>query len=167
MFSKGGIKPGEYVFVVQKDGNFNRIIIGRIQSMSGSKLHVVGTFIKPQGLIERIQAGRASGRPVEALNNPDPNNCIFLLIDRIETGRFNEEVDQAALRVIWINENRYLVLDGWIKENFPDIFAAALAAESPDARAQARQTLIEKMNSLYERDLKDHVYAVARSTKIL
>ena len=167
MFKRGGIKPGEYVFVVQKDGSFNRIIIGRIQSITGSKVHVVGTFIKPQGLIERIQAGRASGRPVEAINNPDPNNCIFLLIDRIETGRFNEEVDQAALRVIWINENRYLVLDGWIKENFPDIFAAALAAESPDARAQTRQMLIEKMNSLYERELKDHVYAVARSTKIL
>ena len=59
------------------------------------------------------------------------------------------------------------MLDGWIKENFPDIFAAALSAEDPDSRAQARQTLIEKMNSLYERDLKDHVYAVARSAKIL
>ena len=167
MFSRGGIKPGEYVFVAQKDGNYNRIIIGRIQSMSGSKIHVVGTYVKPQGLIDRTQAGRASGRPVEALNNPDPNNCIFMLIDRIEAGRFNEEVDQATSRVIWINASRYLVLDGWIKENFPDIFAAALAAETPDARAQARQTLIEKMNSLYERDLKDHVYAVARSAKIL
>jgi hypothetical protein len=167
MFSRGGIKPGEYVFVAQKDGNFNRIIIGRIQSISGSKIRVVGTYVRPQGLIDRIQAGRASGRPVEALSNPDPNNCIFMLIDRVEAGRFNEEVDQAASRVMWINENRYLVLDGWIKENFPDIFAAALSAETAETRAQARQTLIEKMNSLYERDLKDHVYAVARSTKIL
>lgn len=167
MFSRGGIKPGEYVFVAQKEGNFNSFIIGRIQSVNGSKVHVVGTHVKPQGLIDRIQAGRAGGRPVEALSNPDPNNCIFMLIDRIETDRFSGEVDQATSRVIWINENRYLVLDGWIKENFPDIFAAALSAESPDARAQARQTLIEKMNSLYERDLKDHVYAVARSAKIL
>jgi len=167
MFSRGRIKPGEYVFVVQRDGNFSKIIIGRIQSLSGGRIHVVGTYIRPQGLIERIQAGRASGRPVEALSNPDPNNCIFMLIDRVEAGRFNEEVDQATSRVIWINENRYLVLDGWLKENFPDIFAAALSAETEEARAQARQTLIEKMNSLYERDLKDHVYAVARSAKIL
>ena len=167
MFSRGGIKPGEYVFVVQKEGNFSRIIIGRIQSMNGSRLHVVGTYVRPQGLIERVQAGRASGRPVEALSNPDPNNCIFMLIDRIESGRFNEEVDQSTSRAIWINENRYLVLDGWIKENFPDIFAAALSAETAEARVQARQTLIEKMNSLYERELKDHVYAVARGTKIL
>jgi hypothetical protein len=167
MFSRGRIKPGEYVFVVQKDGSFSRIIIGRIQSLSGSRIHVVGTYVRPQGLIERIQAGRASGRPMEALSNPDPNNCIFMLIDRVEAGRFNEEVDQATSRVIWINENRYLVLDGWLKENFPDIFAAALSAETEEARAQARLTLIEKMNSLYERDLKDHVYAVARSAKIL
>jgi len=167
MFSRGRIKPGEYVFVVQRDGNFSKIIIGRIQSLSGGRIHVVGTYIRPQGLIERIQAGRASGRPVEALSNPDPNNCIFMLIDRVEAGRFNEEVDQATSRVIWINESWYLVLDGWLKENFPDIFAAALSAETEEARAQARQTLIEKMNSLYERDLKDHVYAVARSAKIL
>jgi hypothetical protein len=167
MFRRGGIKPGEYVFVAQKEGDFNRIIIGRIQSINGSKVHVVGTYVRPQGLIERIRAGRAAGRPMEAISNPDPNNCIFMLIDRIESGRFNEDVDQATSRVIWINENRYLVLDGWIKENFPDIFAAALSADTAEARAQARQTLIEKMNSLYERDLKDHVYAVARSAKIL
>ena len=167
MFNRGGIKPGEYVFVAQKDGDFNMIIIGRIQSMNGSKIHVVGTQVRPQGLIERVKAGRAGGRPAEALNNPDPNNCIFMLIDRIDAGKFNEEVDQATSRAIWINPSRYLVLDGWIKENFPDIFAAALSAEDPDSRAQARQTLIEKMNSLYERDLKDHVYAVARSAKIL
>jgi hypothetical protein len=167
MFNRGTIKPGEYVFAVQKEGNFSKIMIGRIQSVKGSKIHIVGTYIRPQGLIDRIQAGRASGRPAEAISNPDPNNCIFMLIDRVETGRFNEEVDQATSRVIWINENRYLVLDGWIKENFPEIFAAALAAETAESKTQARQTLIEKMNSLYERDLKDHVYAVARSTKIL
>ena len=93
MFNRGGIKPGEYVFVAQKDGDFNMIIIGRIQSMNGSKIHVVGTQVRPQGLIERVKAGRAGGRPAEALNNPDPNNCIFMLIDRIDAGKFNEEVD--------------------------------------------------------------------------
>jgi hypothetical protein len=32
---------------------------------------------------------------------------------------------------------------------------------------QARAILLEKMNSLYERDLREHMYAVARSTRIL
>ena len=151
----GGIKPGSYVFVAQKEGGYSKIIIGRVQSSNGNKVHVVGTYVRPQGLIERIQAGRAGGRPIEALSNPDPNNCIFMLIDRVETGRFNEEVDQSSAKVIWI------------KENFPDIFAAALSARTEEERNQARSLLLEKMNSLYERDLKEHVYAVARSAKIL
>lgn len=170
MFGKaagGSIKPGEYIFVAQKDVEYNRIIIGRIQSVSGSKIQVVGTYIRPQGLIERVKAGRAGERSAQVLSNPDPNNCIFMLIDRIETGRFSEEVDQSASRAIWINQSRYLVLDGWIKENFPDIFANALAAKTEEERNQARQLLREKMNSLYERDLKDHVYAVARGAKLL
>jgi len=165
--SRGGIKPGQYAFVVQKEGKYNKVIIGRIRSVNGSRVHISGTYVLPLGLIERIETGRASGRPIEVLNNPDPNNCIFMLIDRVEAGRFDEEVDQSISRVVWINESRYLVLDGWIKENLPDIFAAALSASTEESRAQARQTLIEKMDSLYERELKDHVYAVARSAKIL
>jgi hypothetical protein len=167
MFGRRGIKAGDYVFGVQNEGNFNSIVIGRVQSVSGTKFHIVGTYIRPQGLIERVKAGRAGDRSKEVLNNPDPNNCIFMLIDRVETGRFNDEIDQSTHRVIWINENRYLVLDGWIKDNFPDIFAAVLSAKSDEERAQARALLLEKMNSVYERELKEHVYTVARSAKIL
>ncbi len=163
----GGIRPGQYAFVVQKDGKYNKIVIGRVSSVNGNKIHILGTYLRPRGLIERIESGRAVGRPSEALSNPDPNNCIFMLIYRIETGKFNEEVDQAISRVIWINERRYLVLDGWVKEDLPDIFAAALSASTGESRAQTRRMLIEKMNSLYEQDLKEHVYAVARSAKIL
>ena len=167
MFGRGELKPGNYAFVVQKEGGYSKLVIGLIQSINGGSIRIAGTYIRPQGLIERVKAGRSTERMTQVLNNPDPNNCIFLLIDRVETGRFNEAVDQSTSRVIWINENRYLVLDGWIKENFPDIFASALSASSEDERAQARSVLREKMNSLYERDLKDHVYAVARSAKLL
>src|SRR5215218_10603890 len=163
----GGIKPGSYVFVAQKEGDYSKIIIGRVQSSNGNKVHVVGTYIRPQGLIERIQAGRAGGRPIEALNNPDPNNCIFMLIDRVETGSFNQEIDQQTSKIIWINEKRFFVLDGWIRENLPDMFADVLRAATEQERLQARTILLEKMNSLYEKDLKDHLYAVARSTKVL
>lgn len=90
-----------------------------------------------------------------------------MLIDRVETGMFNQEVDQSIDKAIWINEKRYFVLDGWIRENLPDMFADVLRANSDDQRLQAREILLEKMNSLYEKDLKDHLYAVARSTKIL
>jgi hypothetical protein len=167
MFGRGRIKSGDYVFTVKKEGDYGRIIIGRVQSVRDNKIHIVGTHINPRGLIERAKAGRIGERTREVLANPDPNNCIFMLIDRIETDRFNEEVDQSTSKVIWINPNRYLVLDGWIKDNFPDIFADVLTARSEQERMHARSVLLEKMNSVYERDLKDHVYAVARSTKIL
>ena len=167
MFGRGRIKAGDYIFAVQREEDFGRIIIGRVQSAKDNKLHVVGTYINPRGLIERARAGRVGERARQVLTNPDPNNCIFMLIDRIETGRFNEAIDQSTSKVIWINSNRYLVLDGWIKDNFPDIFADVLSAQSEEERMHARSILLEKMNSVYERDLKDHVYAVARSTKIL
>jgi hypothetical protein len=167
MFGRGRIKPSDYVFVVQKDYNYNKLIIGRVESVNGDRIQVRGSYIRPIGLIERVESGRAKGRPREVLDNPDPNNCIFMLIDRVETGNFNQEIDQATSKTIWINEKRFFVLDGWIKENLPDMFADVLRANTEQERLQARAILLEKMNSLYEKDLKDHLYAVARSTKVL
>ena len=166
MFGRGKIKPGNYVFVVQNDHEVNTIIIGKVQSVDGDRLKINGTRIRPVGLLERVKAGRAIGRPKEVLENPDPNNCIFMLIDRVETQIFSEEVDQKSSKAIWINERRYYVLDGWIKENLPDIFASVLSAAG-DEKLEARAMLLEKMNSIYEKDLKEHLYAVARSTRVL
>ncbi len=36
MFGRGRIKPGEYVFVVQSDQNYNKLIIGMVQSANGN-----------------------------------------------------------------------------------------------------------------------------------
>jgi hypothetical protein len=47
------------------------------------------------------------------------------------------------------------------------MFADVLRADTEQERLHARTILLEKMNSLYEKDLKDHLYAVARSTKVL
>lgn len=167
MFGRGRIKPGEYVFVVQSDHNYNKLIIGMVQSANGNKIQVRGSYIRPIGLIERVKRGHSGDRPREVLDNPDPNNCIFMLIDRVETGSFNQEIDQQTSKIIWINEKRFFVLDGWIRENLPDMFADVLRADTEQERLHARTMLLEKMNSLYEKDLKDHLYAVARSTKVL
>lgn len=165
--SKGKIKAGEHVFVSQPYDKYTRLIIGRVISTNGSKINVEGISVIPAGLIDKVRSGQGEGRPKEVLASPDPNNCIFMLIDRVETGSFNDEIDQNSSKVAWINEERYHVLDGWIKENLPEMFANVLRAYTHEDRAQARATLLEKMNSLYERDLKEHLYAVARSTKIL
>ena len=166
MFGRGKIKPGDYVFVVQNDQEVNNVIIGKVQTVDRDMIRITGTKIRPVGLLERVKAGRAVGRPREVLENPDPNNCIFMLIDRVETEIFSEEVNQKASKTTWINERRYYVLDGWIRENLPDIFASVLSAAG-DERLEARTILLEKMNSIYEKDLKEHLYAVARSTKVL
>jgi hypothetical protein len=165
--SKGKIKTGEYVFVSQFFDKTTRLVIGRVTSTDGTKVGVQGFYVIPVGLINKVHSGQGEGRPKEVLLSPDPNNCIFMLIDRVETGSFFEEVDEKTSKVTWINEERYHVLDGWIKENLPEMFANVLRAHTQEDRSQARAILLEKMNSLYERDLKDHLYAVARSTRIL
>ena len=166
MFGIGRIKPGDYVFAVRKETDSNIIIIGRVQSASKKILSVIGSSIKPSGLLKRKLQGKIGKRSNEVLNDPDPDNCIFILIDRIESENFSGQVNQETDKVTWINENRYIVLDGWIKENLSDMFANVIHY-SEDRTHHARSVLIEKMNSIYERDLKDHVYAVVRSTKIL
>ena len=167
LFGRNKIKDGDYVFVTQEYSEKIRLVIGRIISLTDSIARIRGSYVIPLGLIEKVSSGRGEGRPREVIQNPDPNNCILMLIDYVETGNFDEEIDINSSKIKWINEERFHVLDGWIKENLPEIFGNVLRAKSNEDRMQGRTILLEKMNSLYERDLKDHMYAVARSTKIL
>jgi len=167
LFGRNKIKDGDYVFVTQEYSEKIRLVIGRIISLTDSIARIRGSYVIPLGLIEKVSSGRGEGRPREVIQNPDPNNCILMLIDYVETGNFDEVIDINSSKIKWINEERFHVLDGWIKENLPEIFGNVLRAKSNEDRMQARTILLEKMNSLYERDLKDHMYAVARSTKIL
>ena|SRR3712207_3661180 len=167
MFGISKVKPGSFVFISKKDNISNFIVIGRVLSENNKVYKIKGTFIRPIGLLERIQSGRVHGKPVEALNNPDPNNCIFLIIDKVDTGIYEDTVDSKYDKVTPINENRYFVLDGWIKESLSELFGNYFNSLSMDERAEARSILIGKMNSLLSQELKDHVYAVARSSKIL
>lgn len=167
MFGMSKLRPGNFVFIVKKDENSNYVIIGKIVSDNDKVLRVRGTFIKPVGLLERIRSGRAQGKPVEALNNPEPNNCIFFIIDKLDTGNFEDTIDPRVDKVIPINENRFFVLDGWIKESFSELFSNYFSSTSDEDKSEARSILIKKMNSLMSQELKEHVYAVARSSRIL
>lgn len=166
-FTKGKIRVGNYVFVVKRINDYNDIIIGKIVDIIGSGCRVQGTRIHPLGLIQRIKDGRAAGRPREVLLNPNPDNCIFMLIDKIDSSFFDDIVDESYDKISWINENRFFVLEGWIMEGLPDMFADYFYSYSQEDKQQARAMLLEKMNSIYEKDLKDHLYAVLRSSRIL
>ena len=167
LFGKPKIQEGDYIFLSQDYSGKLRLVIGRVTSLADSVARVRGSYIIPEGLIEKVSSGRGEGRPKAVLQNPDPNNCIFMLIDYVQTGIFDEDVNIDSSDAKWINEERFHVLDGWLKENLAELFAHVLRAKTEEDRMQARAVLLEKMNSLYERDLKDHMYAVARSTKIL
>ena len=91
-----------------------------------------------------MKNGRAGGRPKEVLDNPDPNNCIFMLIDKVETGIYNQEINQHSNKMIWINEKRFFVLDGWVRENLPEMFADVLGAQSEQGRAGGEGIAIGK-----------------------
>ncbi len=167
MFGLGKIKAGDYVFAVEPEREFKRIILGRVQFVNNKSLSILGSYIKPLGLIRKREKGIIGKRSQEVLNDPDPDNCIFILIDRIETGNFYGDIDQSINKVSWINEKRFFVLEGWIKENIADMFADVIYSQSEEEKHHYRAILIEKMNSLYDKDLKEHMYAVARSAKIL
>ena len=167
MFGKSKLRPGNFVFVVKRDEISNYVIIGKIISDSDKVLRIRGTFLKPVGLLERIRSGRAQGKPIEAINNPQPDNCIFFIIDRLDTGNFEDIIDPKIDKVIPINENRYFVLDGWIKESFSELFGNYFSSATDEEKSEARAVLIKKMNSLMSQELKEHVYAVARSSRIL
>ena len=129
LFGRNKIKDGDYVFVSQEYSEKIRLVIGRIISLTDSIARIRGSYVIPLGLIEKVSSGRGEGRPREVLQNPDPNNCIFMLIDNVETGNFDEEIDINSSKIKWINEERFHVLDGWIKENLPEVFANVLRAE--------------------------------------
>ena len=62
---------------------FKRIILGRVQMVNNNSVSILGSYIKPLGLLSKRQKGILGKRSQEVLNDPDPNNCIFILIDRI------------------------------------------------------------------------------------
>jgi len=167
MFGSSKIRPGSFVFVVRRDEVSNFIIIGRIMTENNKTYQVRGTFFRPVGLIERIRSGRAQGKPVEALNNPDPNNCIFLILDKVDTGIYDDVIDAKYDKLFPINENRFFVLDGWLKESFSGMFSNFFNSSTQEERLEARNVIINKMNSIISPELKEHVYAVARSSRIL
>ena len=107
MFGRGRIKRGDYVFSAQNDNDSHNLVIGRVHEINGKKLSVLGSFIRPVGLMERVKSGVVQGRPAQVLQDPDPNNCIFMLIDRVESGAFSDEIDLGNTKTTWINEKRY------------------------------------------------------------
>ena len=164
---KKGLKEGDFIFARQPDGEYNKIIFGVVTGVQGTKIGVNGIIINPIGLRNKIEQGKAGTRSIEILKNPNPDNCIFTLIYRIEYDNFNEVVDLDKQRVLQIPNRVYATLDGWIRESLPELINNELSLPPGSERDEAKRILKQRMDTLFDKSLKRTLYAVCRSLKIL
>ena len=164
---KKGLKEGNFVFAKQSDGKYNKIIYGAVTGVRGNKIGVNGIIIDPVGLKNKIEQGKAGKRSIEILKNPNPDNCILLLIYRIEYDNFNEVLDLDEQEVLEIPNRVYATLDGWIRESLSELINNVLSLPPGSERDQAKIVLKQRMDTLFDKQLRRTLYAICRSLKIL
>ena len=164
---KKGLKEGNFVFAKQSDGKYNNIIFGTITGINDKKIGVSGIIINPVGLKNKIEQGKAGKRSIEILKNPNPDNCILLLIYRIEYDNFNGVLDLDEQQVLELPNRVYATLDGWVRESLSELINNVLSLPPSSERDQAKIVLKQRMDTLFDKQLKRTLYAICRSLKIL
>jgi len=169
MFGKKrkGLKEGDFVFAKQADGEYNKIIFGAVTGVDGQKIGVNGIIIDPVGLKNKIEQGKAGKRSIEILENPGPDNCILLLIYRIEHDNFNDVLDLNDQQVLKIPNRVYATLDGWIRESISEFINNVISLPPGLEQDQAKRVLKQRMDTLFDKQLKRTLYAICRSLKVL
>ncbi len=162
-----GLKEGDFIFAKQSDGKYNNIIYGAVTGVDGNKIGVNGVIINPVGLKNKIEQGKAGKRSIEILKNPNPDNCILLLIYRIEYDNFNGVLDLDKQQVLELPNRVYATLDGWIRESLSELINNVLSLPPGSERDQAKIVLKQRMDTLFDKQLKRTLYAICRSLKIL
>ena len=167
-FGKKGLpKEGDFIFARQPDGEYNKIIFGAVTGVQGKKIGVNGIVINPVGLKNKIEQGKAGSRSIEILKNPNHDNCIQILIYRIEHDNFNEVVDLDKEQVLELPNRVYATLEGWIRESLSELTNAVLSLPPGSERDEAKRILKQRRDTLFDKPLKRTLYAVCRSLKIL
>jgi len=164
---KKGLKEGDFVFARQQDGEYNNIIFGAVTGVQGTKIGVNGIIINPVGLKNKIEQGKAGARSAEILKNPNPDNCIQMLIYRIEHDNFNEIIDLNEHQVLELPNRVYATLEGWIRESLSELVNNVLSLPPGSERDEANRILKQRMDTLFDKSLKRTLYSVCRSLKIL
>jgi len=164
---KKGLKEGDFVFARQPDGEYNKIIFGAVTGVQGTKIGVNGIIINPVGLKNKVEQGKAGSRSIEILKNPNPDNCIHLLIYRIEHENFNDIVDLDKEQVLELPNRVYATLEGWIRESLSELTNAVLSLPPGSERDEAKRILKQRRDTLFDKPLKRTLYAVCRSLNIL
>ena len=166
---KGEVKEGDFIFTSRKDtdGDFYNIIFGTVTGVDGNNIGVNGFFVNPVGLKNKVSQGKAGPRSKEILTKPTSENCIFALIYRIEYENFTDVIDIGTEKVEFISKKIFTVFDGWIRESLSELINNILSLPPGTEQDHAKRILKQKMENLYDKDLKKNLYSVCRSLKIL
>ena len=167
MFTKKNWREGDYVFSSKPDGEYKNIIVGVVTGVEDSKIGVNGIIINPVGLKNKVSQGKAGPRSLEILKNPNHTNCIFALIYRVEHENFTGVLDVNSDLVVRIHKKIYGIIDGWVRESLPELINNVLSLPDGPDKDQAKRILKQRMDTLYDKDLKKYLYSISRSLKIL
>lgn len=162
-----GLKEGDHVFSSKPDGEYRKFIFGTVTGVNDKKIGINGIIVDPVGLKNKVKQGKAGTRSQEILENPTPENCIFSLIYRIEHENFTDVIDMNEERVTPIPPKAYSVLDGWVRESLPELLNNVLSLPVGAEKEHAKQILKQRMDTLYDKNLKRNLYSICRSLRIL
>ena len=168
MFGKKKVlKEGDHIFSSKQDGDYRNFIFGTVTGVHESKVGVNGLIVNPVGLKNKISQNKAGSHSIEILKTPTPENCILAFIYRVEHENYTDVLDLDLDLVISLPPKVYTVLDGWIRESIPELLNNVLSLPDGSERDQAKRILRQRMETLYDKNLKRHLYSVCRSLKIL
>ena len=88
-------------------------------------------------------------------------------IYRIEHDNFNDIIDLNDQQVLEIPNRVYATLDGWIRESLSEFINNVLSLPPGSEQDQAKRVLKQRMDTLFDKQLKRTLYAICRSLKIL
>lgn len=167
MFGKKSWKEGDYLFATQTDGEYTKVVVGIVTGVEDSKIGVNGIIINPVGLKNKVAQGKAGPKSMEILQNPNYTNYVFALIYRVEYENFTGVLDVSSDPVVKIHKKIHAVIDGWVRESLPELINNVLSLSDGTEKEQAKRILKQRMDTLYDKDLKKYLYSICRSLKIL
>ena len=164
---KGTLKEGNFVFTAKPADEYCNFVIGIVTGVDGNRVGVNGFIVNPIGLKNKVLQGKAGTRSKEMLKEPTSENCIFALIYRIEYENFTDVLDLEKEKVEILSKKQYTILDGWIRESLSELINNVLSLPDGSDQDHAKRILKQKMENLYDKNLKQNLYSVCRSLKIL
>ena len=164
---KATLKEGSFVFTAKPDGDYCNFVIGTVTGADRNRVGVNGFIVNPVGLKNKVLQGKAGTRSKEMLKEPTSENCIFALIYRIEYENFTDILDLEKEKVEILSKKQYTILDGWIRESLSELINNVLSLPDGSDQDHAKRILKQKMENLYDKNLKQNLYSVCRSLKIL